>query len=210
MLATRQQRSNRKKWLILIALAIVLHLVVLLTLRQSFFDIFRKSVNAPSDATRAGGGFPDAIIAIPVVIDGDEPSPNPPTDSPSVQPGDKPALSPGDPGEVVDLRDIVGETLAPLPSEGSGRTTAVPPRPLEITWPETRNLRHCLDSHVDIRIHVGEDGEILAVEPAASTDPADCVAAAVEAARRIQFAPGRIKGKPAAMWTQIRIDFRDR
>lgn len=203
-------RSNRTKWIALIIVALAVHLIILLSVRQSFFDLFRKSIDEPSGATRSGGGFPDAIIAIPVVVDGEEPRSDTPQDRPNTPRDETPARVPGEPGQTVNLRDIVGDAVAPIPSEGSGRTTAVPPRPLEITWPETRKLGHCLDTHIDIRIHVDDQGEIIELEPVGGDDPPDCVAAAMEAARRIRFAPGRIKGRPAAMWTQIRIDFRDR
>jgi hypothetical protein len=83
----------------------------------------------------------------------------------------------------------------------------IPPRPLQITWPDTRDLEHCLGQHIDVRIQVDEDGSILRIEAGELDHPEDCLEAALKSAREIVFAPGRINGKPARMWTQIQIDF---
>jgi TonB family protein len=78
---------------------------------------------------------------------------------------------------------------------------------VEITWPETRRLKHCIGRSVDVRILVGENGAAQKVEASGGGMDADCLDAALEAARRIKFEPGRVGGKASAMWTQVRIDF---
>ena len=87
-------------------------------------------------------------------------------------------------------------------------TPEPPPRPVEITWPQTEKLGHCLGLEIDIRIRVGRKGEVLRVEPVSSGYPADCTQAAINAAQRIRFRPGTVDGNAEAMWTQIRIEFR--
>jgi hypothetical protein len=84
----------------------------------------------------------------------------------------------------------------------------IPPRALEITWPDTRDLGHCLGHHIDIMIQVDEKGSIVSIKPLDSNHPQDCIDAALESARQIVFEPGRVNGVPASMWTQVRIDFR--
>ena len=204
--------QNRRKWLIIIALAVVAHLFVLLTVQDSFFEVFQKSVDDHPGSSSSRASNPQAIIAIQIDVEGDEPSiieieetPRPPT--PDVPPSESQGKG-LDEFATVDLDNLVGESQSPLPSESSGRSTAVPPRPIEITWPDTDDLGHCLGRYIDIRILVGIDGQVIAVKPTSELHPPDCAQAAVDAARRIRFLPGKIKGKAAEMWTQIRIDFR--
>lgn len=83
----------------------------------------------------------------------------------------------------------------------------VPPRPIEITWPDTRKLSHCVGLRIDVRIRVDERGRVEQVEPASTGLPADCVRAALDTARRIKFTPGTVAGKPATLWTLVTIDF---
>ncbi len=89
---------------------------------------------------------------------------------------------------------------------GSGGGT-VPPRPIEITWPDTRKLSHCVGLRIDVRIRVDAEGRVERVEPASTGQPDDCVKAALETARRIKFAPGTVAGKPATLWSLVTIDF---
>jgi hypothetical protein len=90
--------------------------------------------------------------------------------------------------------------------DGIGGGT-VPPRPIEITWPDTRKLSHCVGLRVDVRIRVDAEGRVEKVEPASTGLPEDCVRAALETARRIKFAPGTVAGKPATLWSLVTIDF---
>jgi hypothetical protein len=114
----------------------------------------------------------------------------------------------GDDVETVNILDVIGESQAPIPSSPTASAAVVPPRPVEITWPETEKLGHCLGLDIDIRIRVGERGDVLRVEPLSNDDPRDCIQAAIDAAERIKFRPGTVDGKAMAMWTQIRIEFR--
>jgi len=105
---------------------------------------------------------------------------------------------------------LTGEANIRIPADGGGggRDTAVPPRPVEITWPETKGLGHCLGLEIAIRIEVDKEGEVLQVKAVDAGHPPDCTKAALDAARLIRFRPGLVKGRPARMWTQLRIDFR--
>ena len=110
----------------------------------------------------------------------------------------------------ISLDEMLGEAAHTLPQGPGVNDVQIPPRPLEITWPDTRELKHCLGHQIDVRIEVGEDGAILQIEVEEEGHPPDCVLAALQSARQIVFAPGRVGGKPTAMWTQIRIDFEKR
>ncbi|MEJ2722620.1 MAG: energy transducer TonB, partial [bacterium] len=131
---------------------------------------------------------------------------------PTIEPTDRPRASktgaPSPPD--VSLDNLLGDASQTLPQGPGANLVQIPPRPLEITWPDTRKLKHCLGHQIGVRIQVAEDGAILHVAVDEEGHPPDCVAAALESARRIVFAPGKINGKPAKMWTQIRIDFKER
>jgi len=92
---------------------------------------------------------------------------------------------------------------------GSGTTGGgtVPPRPIEITWPDTRKLSHCVGLRIDVRIRVDALGRVERVEPASTGLPEDCVRAALDTAKRIKFTPGTVDGKPATLWSLVTIDF---
>ena len=210
-----REKKRARDWFIIALAAITVHLLLFVGVRQSVFDIFRQSINEDAGASSPRQSFPDAIIAITIDIEGDEPTtseiveqttldPPTPQDTPE-QPGRG-----DDPLAKLDILDITGESQAPLPSERSGLDAAVPPRPVEITWPETKHLKHCLGLQILIRIEVAASGEVLRVETDTREHPPDCTNAALDAARRIKFLPGRVKGRPARMWTQLRIDFRTR
>ena len=211
-MATVTRIGNRRRsayWLVIAALAVLVHLLIILTVKPAFFEVFRKSISDESGASSPRSSKPRTIVVIPVEIESDEgevvlvdPVEEPPTEDPA----DEERL--GEETDAFNILDVVGESQAPVPSTPSTRSAVVPPRPVEITWPETAKLGHCLGLSIDIRIRVGRSGEVLRVEPLGGDIPADCTEAAIDAAQRIKFRPGTTDGKPETMWTEIRIEFR--
>ncbi|MGD8415037.1 MAG: energy transducer TonB [Candidatus Latescibacterota bacterium] len=208
---TSSRRQGSRYWLLIFLIAIAVHLIVIFGVKNQYLNVFRKSIDDNIAASSAPASFPDAIVAVTVDVEGEEPVPveietpprevKEPTRVEVEHPGD-------DPNSVDDILEVVGQNNAPMPSRPSTTRAVIPPRPVEITWPETKNLSHCLGTHVDVRIHVDEKGKILAAEPSSGQVPDECAAAALRAARRIVFLPGTVDGKPQTMWTEIRIDFR--
>jgi hypothetical protein len=212
-MADAPSMSNRRRstyWLLIALLAVAIHLVLLLSIKPGFFEVFRKTLSDQSGASSPGPSFPQAIVVVPLEVESDEaeaPVEEPREEHPP--PSQNPVNGRGDSDlETINILDVVGQAQAPLPSQPGSSTAIVPPRPVEITWPETEKLGHCLGQHIDIRIRVGTEGEILLVEPTTHDHPADCTQAAIDAAQRIRFQPGTVDGKPKAMWAQIRIEFR--
>jgi hypothetical protein len=205
------RRGNPRYWILIVLIAVVVHLAILFGLKPHYFNVFKKTIDDDIASSSRPASFPNAIIAITVDVEGEEPVPVEIRQSPTVlresfvDNVDSPNEEESRPD---DLLEILGDAQTPLPSRPSTHAAVIPPRPVEITWPETENLGHCLGIHIDVRIHVGENGEILRVEPVDGTVPGDCAIAAVNAARRIVFLPGTIDGRPKEMWTEIRIDFR--
>jgi hypothetical protein len=107
-------------------------------------------------------------------------------------------------GEAQGTGGVGARTVSGNGPPGGG---TVPPRPVEITWPDTRKLAHCVGLRIDVRIRVDALGRVERVEPASQGLPPDCVQAALDTAKRIRFTPGTVSGKPAALWTLVTIDF---
>jgi hypothetical protein len=208
---TSGRRGGSRYWLVIVLIAVGVHLFLLFSLKPRHFNVFRRSIDERVATSSRPASFPDAIIAITVDVEGEEPPPieieKPPEDQREEEVSEVETPHEGDVSSE-DLMEILGESHAPLPSQPSTRFAVIPPRPIEITWPETKNLRHCLGMHVDVRIRVSDTGKILILEPADAALPDDCTAAALRAARRIVFLPGTVDGRPETMWTEIRIDFR--
>jgi len=185
--------------------------MVIFGVKTQHLNVFRRSIDDRISSSSRPASFPDAIVAVTVDVEGDEPLPVQ-IETPPQEYRDTPLIEverQGDDEEATeDILDFLGEANAPLPSRAATSSAVIPPRPIEITWPETKNLSHCLGIHVDVRIRVSDSGQILVAEPVSGDIPDDCAAAALRAARRIVFLPGTQDGRPTAMWTEIRIDFR--
>lgn len=212
---SRETRSRSRYWAVFIIAALAVQLLIFLAVRRPFLDIFHRSNTESPGASSPLASFPDAIVAITIEIEGDEPTPEQSNEHSTPRP---PSVedSPNRTGQGtsrianIDILDITGEAQTPIPSEPSGRNAAVPPRPVEITWPNTKDLGHCLGLRISIDILVSKDGDVLDVTPVEGDFPRDCIDAALDAARRIKFTPGQMKGKPVEMSTRLRIDFRQK
>jgi hypothetical protein len=209
-------RKHNKEWLLFISAAIVLHLLLLLYIRPSFFAVFDRSRDLAHHAPSSGSFDPDAILFIPIEIEDpkeetqierivEEAETEKPIEPTDEQTFPKTATNAG---TSVNVEEFLGTASQTLPQGAETDLVKIPPRPLEITWPDTRDLKHCLGHHIDVRIQVDADGEIIRAQVEDDDLPEDCLQAALDSARRIVFAPGKVNGRPARMWTKIRIDFR--
>lgn len=211
--------DSRRKWWFVVALVLLFHLAVLIFVRPGYFHFLLRDISPPaSSGSRRSATFaPDAIIAIKVDVEkSDDVEPTPEQAATVSKPVSEPhpSAKPGDqsnrPLEGVDIGEIIDQAGKPRAGGGAPPDETIAPRPIEITWPETRRLKHCIGRHVDVRILVGEDGKIQKVEPQPSDLPPDCLRSALDAARKIRFEPGRVDGKPATLWAQVRIDFEEK
>jgi hypothetical protein len=212
-------RSHRAR----VALAGVILAVILvgLTARRTAIDVlFHRIDPLPVDSTAADttGSGPQSIIAFRFdpetdrdgVIDVTPPPPPPPppprTDTTTVRP-DTPA-----PGARPDLEvdDLLEQNAGPRHGTAAAGTGSVPPRPVEITWPETRKLKQCIGQSISVRILVSERGAVKDAAVVSAGALPECADAALVAARHIRFEAGRAGGVPAEMWTEVRIDFQRR
>jgi hypothetical protein len=211
-----RERERLTHWLLIVAAALVLHLALLLYIKPSVFTFFARTPAPPARPYTDPSQTPDAILSIPVELEDEAPeepfqilSDNIAARGPDDR-ATQPAL-PEDragPGTDLDITDMVGDASRTLPQAPDAELLQTPPRPLQITWPDTHRPERCLGHQITVLIQVDERGIILQVHPEAANHPSDCVSAAVESARQIAFAPGTINGRPAKMWTRIRIDFR--
>jgi len=200
---------------------VVLALIVLIALsRETGVDTFFDRLQLPPDTvltTATGSPTQFAINIDPEtstagVIDITPPPPPPPTPRPA--PVDTTRVRPEhdrpDPRVNLDLGDLLDQDAGAHGGPSSTQVAAVPPRPVEIQWPETRKLKECIGQSVNVDIWVSEDGRVKDVKIDSSAILPACADAALAAARHIRFEPGRAGGVAVAMWTKVRIDFQRR
>lgn len=210
-----KRQSTARYWLGFILAAVLIHLLLLITVKRSYFSIFLKPISKPSQTETSASFAPDAIITIPITLE-DEVSDKPiervvlndqPMEDRAIDTRQPAGTSPG---HRIDQDDLIGEGEMPLASPGKEQAVLIPPKPLEIAWPDTRGLQQCLGESIELRILVAGDGAIREIAVVDLDRPKPCVDAALAAARKIVFTPGLANGAPAEMWTQIRIDFREK
>lgn len=219
------RHKRTKEWLIIVAVVVALHAVLFISVRPSFFAMFKRTTTAVSHGQEAEPFAPTSVLIIPIEIE-DEPIDQEQdpvqvapervvrevkrererSDTAEHQVADNDQAEDSD--APIDVESVLGESPETLPNNTGPERIMIPPRALEITWPDTRKLRHCLGHHIDLKILVDDSGAIVSIEPLDTNHPADCIRAAVESANRIVFEPGRVDGAPSRMWTQVRIDFR--
>jgi hypothetical protein len=219
------RHKRTREWLIIVAVVVALHAVLFLTVRPSFFAMFKKTTTADSAGQKAEPFASTSVLIIPIEIEDEsnEAEQDPVQEAPEqvvreVKEKREQSLAAKhevpendqarDSDAPIDVESVLGESPETLPNNTGPKRIVIPPRALEITWPDTRKLRHCLGHHIDLKILVDDQGKIVSVEPLDTGHPNDCIQAAVESASRIVFEPGRVDGAPAEMWTQVRIDFR--
>ena len=208
---------------VLIAAALLAGAFLLASVRPTAVDDFFRGMGATSEGTsgtsrRAPDAQDTTSLAAVIAIDPETnatriidvtPPPIPPApssdDTARTPPATDRELPP--PPRDLDVGDLLDQAATPRTGGSTPTVAAVPPRPVEITWPETRRLKQCIGRSVDVKILVGEDGRAQKVEAQNAVLEPECLAAALDAARRVKFEPGRVGGLPVAMWTQVRIDF---
>lgn len=200
---------------------IVLGIVALLIFaRETGVDhLFQHVALAPDTVLTTPRGVPQSQFAVNIdpetnatrVIDVTPPPPPPPpkpapVDTTRVRPEkEQPERTPD-----LDVGDLVDKDAGAHDGPSAAAVASVPPRPVEITWPETRQLKQCIGQSVNVQILVAEDGKVKDVKIVPTEILPACADAALAAARHIRFEPGRTGGVAAAMWTEVRIDFQKR
>jgi len=202
-----RSRRGRGAWLFIILVAVFLHLVFIVTFRPAWLEIFREDLPGPGDSgTISYLDRPFSLIPLP-------------DDSPEPEITDNVIVTEDPAEEIFDISELgeLDENLLPgesgsrggSPAPGGGRSrSTVEPKPLYIPWPEyPDNAPPGIEGTVELLVFVNENGEVEAVHVARGL-PHDLLnRAAVRAARRIRFSPGREKGVPTAMWMRLAIGF---
>jgi TonB family protein len=204
---------------ILIASLVLSLLFVIASVRRTAVDVFFRHAELAPDTTAASDSLSvSSIIAFHIdpetnttgVIDVTPPPPPPPLparrDTTTVRP-EKPAVNAQ---TDLDIDELLGQDAGSRAGASPAASAAVPPRPVEITWPETRRLKACIGESVTVRIWVSEEGTVKDAQVVPSGVLPACADAALVAARHIRFEPGRQGGVPVTMWTEVRIDFQKR
>lgn len=205
----------------ILAAGVVLAILGLLVLsRETAVDNLFQRVELPPDTVlTTPQGVPQAQFAVNIdpetnvtrVIDVTPPPPPPP---PKPAPVDttrvRPEQNQPDRRPDLDVGDLLEKDPGAKAGASSSEVASIPPRPIEITWPETRQLKQCIGQSVNVKILVSEEGRVKDVKIVPGAVLPACADAAVAAARHIRFEAGRTGGIAAEMWTEVRIDFQRR
>jgi hypothetical protein len=214
-----REKKRVREWLVIIGIVLVAHLLLFLYSKPGLFSIFRKDISASSSDGSEHSMSPYAIITIEIDERDAKDQKAPITkqvetkltpDEVTVEEAFEAASSDGASRPSMDVEQLLGETPRTLPGGSGVGSIMIPPRPVEITWPDVSDLDECLGHHIDVKIHVGADGGIIEAIAEGEGHPPECVQAALDSANRIVFQPGEIDGKPTPMWTHVRIDFKRR
>lgn len=194
--------------------------LLVLSRRTAVDNLFERVQLPPDTVATSAQGVPQAQFAVNIdpetnatrVIDVTPPPPPPPAPKPA--PVDttrvRPEKEKPDRRIDMDLGDLLDRDAGAHGGASSSEVASIPPRPVEITWPETRQLKQCIGQSVNVRILVAENGRVKEVKIVPADILPACADAALAAARHIRFEPGRTGGVAAEMWTEVRIDFQKR
>lgn len=208
-----------EKRVVMAGVALGMLALFLLSRETGVDNLFQRVDVAPDTVLTTPQGVPQSQFAVNIdpetnatrVIDVTPPPPPPPpkpapVDTTRVRPEQtKPDSTPN-----LDLGDLLDKDAGAHAGSSSTVVASVPPRPIEITWPETRQLKQCIGQSVNVKILVSEEGKVEDVQIEPTQMLPACADAALAAARHIRFEPGKTGGVPAAMWTEVRIDFQRR
>lgn len=200
-------RRTLRGWLLIIAAAIIFHLVLFIFFKIEYLEIFREEMPG------VGGGS-----GIPLL---DRPFSLVPLPESSETPAAVEPAAPADEGRRErSLLDRIGEPaldIEPLsgggPSGGSDEApgpdgTVTGPVPLYMYWPPTPEGVDRKDmGTVELLLFVDERGSVEEIRLARGLPDERLNEAAVEAASNYRFVPGTKKGVPAEMWIRLEIRF---
>ena len=204
------ERKNTRYWAIFISVAIVIHLILFFSIKPSFFSFFKKNISSDDTGTPFRFSGDDAMLSISIEIEDeisestkpDEIEPAEQAEQPSPRRASRKAAIPDN------IDDLIGQGAGPIQRRPGPKPAVIPPRPVEMTWPDTRNLGFCIGSRIIISLQVETDGTIVQMLPEEIDLPEECIQAALETAGKIVFEPGKINGIAVKMWTRVQIDFR--
>jgi outer membrane biosynthesis protein TonB len=204
------ERKNARYWVIFISVAIVIHLILFFSIKPSFFSLFKKTVSSDDTGTPFQFSGEDAMLSISIEIEDENTESANPDDIEPAEQADQPSPRPaGRQAAVPDnIDDLIGQGGGPVQRQPGPKPAVIPPRPVEMTWPDTRNLGFCIGSTIIVSLQVETDGSIIQMLPEEIDLPEECIRAALEAAGKIVFEPGKVNGIAVKMWTRVQIDFR--
>ena len=207
---SRPERQ-RSGWLIITAIALLIHLALFIFFKPDYLEIFRKE--PPGD---------EGVSSFKL-IEFQSPSQTFAYDLPVFTEDDIPSETADEEKAERSFLDELGEPsldVEPLQkggrAGGSGgmpgpRAGLVEPRPLSMPWPEFPDgVDRKINGKVELLLYVNERGEVMEIKIAQGLRDKRLNSSAIEAAREIRFIPGEIKGVPTSMWVRLTIGFQPR
>lgn len=206
----RRHRGRRgREWIVIIAVALIAHLVFFILFKAEYLEIFRSEQpgnEGTSDYILLDRPF--SLIPYPELP---EPSAVPePVTTDAIEHAERSILDEiAEPSSYVEpMRGSAGGGSTGRPGP---RRTAVEPKPLFIPWPSWPDgVPENVKGSVELLLYVDEEGIVREVRVNRGLPYEALNRTAIDAARRIRFVPGEEKGVPTAMWVRLSIGFQPR
>ncbi len=205
-----KRHRKGKDWLIIIGAAVILHLLLFLFLKLEYLEIFRAETPGDDGSSEYFFNnrpfslipYPEDVI-LPDIID--------PAAVPEINPVKYSILDElGEPD--VDIKPIYrGGKTGGSDGRTSPERNTVEPKPLFLPWPKYPNgIRKNVKGKVELLLFVNEKGEVDEIKISRGLPQKSLNNAAIEAAKKIRFIPGQVRGIPTAMWVRLTIGFQPR
>jgi TonB family protein len=206
----RKTRSTPKQWAVIIATVVFLHVVFLLFFKAQYLNVFKTEIPAGEEGDSHFPYLDNPFYVIPLA-----------PESHSSAAIFEEATKDKESSSETSNRTAVGEPqldLQPLQGGGAGghgtarpRHATVEPKPLYIPWPKyPQGIGEIPKGSVELMLLINEKGEVEDIAITRKLPLPELNQIAVEAARKIRFTPGMIKGVRSAMWVRLAIGFQPR
>ena len=208
----RKIRSTPRQWAVIIAGVVVLHAVFLFFFKAQYLRVFKTEMPAGEEGDARFPYLDNPFHVIPLAPESHS--------APAIS---EEAAENNNSASETSNKNVVGEPqleLQPLQGgrRGGGahgearlRRATVEPKPLYIPWPKyPEGIKEIPQGSVELMLLINEKGEVEDIAITRKLPLPELNRIAVDAARRIRFTPGMIKGVRSAMWVRLAIGFQPR
>ncbi len=206
-------RNTPKQWTVITAAVILLHAAFLLFFKPRYLEVFKSETPAGEEADDRFPYLDNPFHVIPLA-----PESNSATPISEVTAENRESVSEtpsetavGEPQfELLPLRGGRGGA-AGAHGDARPRHATVEPKPLYIPWPKyPQGIKEMPQGSVELMLLINEKGEVEDIAITRKLPLPELNRIAVDAARRIRFTPGMVKGVRSAMWVRLAIGFQPR
>jgi TonB family protein len=199
-------KSGRKEWAVIIAVALILHILFVIFFKTEYLRIFKTDLTGEEGFSEYES-LDTPFSVIPLYDNREIPIP---AEQPKIIEETVEELTfldeLGEPASELKIIEMGGSSGSP--GKAGPRRTTVEPKPLFIPWPKyPKGFKGKREGSVELLLYVNEMGDVVNVKLARGLPYEELNRIAISSARKIRFSPGMDKGTPASMWVKLTIAF---